>query len=106
MFSTYILGQKVDLLGNVTLSRFRFLLFLNSVLTILLFLNSFWSRFGPYSRPFKECDNVTLPVLDQKVDLLRNVTMSRLMFWANGLIYSGNERENNLGLRGGKGGKT
>ena len=27
--------------------------------------------------------------LGHKVDLLRNVTMSRLMFSANGLIYSG-----------------
>ena len=27
--------------------------------------------------------------LGQKVDLLINVTLSRLMFWANGLIYSG-----------------
>ena len=25
------------------------------------------------------------------VDLLRNVTMSRLMFWTNGLIYSGSD---------------
>ena len=27
--------------------------------------------------------------LGHKVDLLINVTLSRLMFWANGLIYSG-----------------
>ena len=27
--------------------------------------------------------------LGQKVDLLTNVTLSRSMFWANGLIYSG-----------------
>ena len=88
VFSTCILGQKVDLLINVTLSRFRF----------LLFLNSFWSRFGPKSWPinkcdivtsarlgpkswpFNKCDIVTLPVLGQKVDLLINVILSRLMF--------------------------
>ena len=49
LFATYILGQKVDPIRNVTASQSAFLLFLNSFLTLFLFLNSFWSRFGPKS---------------------------------------------------------
>ena len=47
LFATYILGQKVDPMRNVTSSHSRFLLVLSSFLTLLLYLNSFWSRFGP-----------------------------------------------------------
>ena len=46
----------------------------------------FWTDFWPF------CCFWTVFGLDlgQKVDLLINVTLSRLKFWANGLIYSGN----------------
>ena len=65
VFSTYILGQKVDLIRNVTLTRSRFLLFLNSffdhiavfeqflvsIWAIKLTLKGMWqrdvARFGP-----------------------------------------------------------
>ena len=47
MFLTYILGQKVDLFRNVTLSRFRFSLFLNSffdhIAVFEQFLLSIWA---------------------------------------------------------------
>ena len=48
VFLTYILGQNVDLLRNVTLSRFRFLLFLDSIFYHIAvfeqFLVAIWAK--------------------------------------------------------------
>ena len=62
-------------------------------------LNKLLSSFGPWSWSCKECDTVAFSFLGHKVDLTRNVTLSRFRKWSNGLIYSNRLEKTKIEIR-------
>ena len=90
VFSTYILGQKVDILTHATLSRFRFLLILNSFFDHIAVVEQFFCLdLGQKVDLLRNATTSRCHILGQKVDLLRNVTTSRCPLWAKKLTFYG-----------------